>query len=250
MLKVTNIRKAFKDNEVLKGVDIEVNKGDVVTILGPSGSGKTTLLRCINFLEQADGGQLDFDEQHLDYAKVTGKEIKAIRYKTAFVFQNYNLFNNKTALENVTEGLIYGRGVEKSRAVELAKKALDRVGLAERYNYYPSQLSGGQQQRVGIARAIAVEPEIILMDEPTSALDPELIGEVLGVIKSLADEGKTMVIVTHEMQFAKEISTNVIFMDGGKIVEQGSASKIFTNPEELRTRRFLRRVLPEAEYII
>lgn len=250
MLKVTNIRKAFKDNEVLKGVDIEVNKGDVVTILGPSGSGKTTLLRCINFLEQADGGQLDFDEQHLDYAKVTGKEIKAIRHKTAFVFQNYNLFNNKTALENVTEGLIYGRGVEKSRAVELAKKALDRVGLAERYNYYPSQLSGGQQQRVGIARAIAVEPEIILMDEPTSALDPELIGEVLGVIKSLADEGKTMVIVTHEMQFAKEISTNVIFMDGGKIVEQGSASKIFTNPEELRTRRFLRRVLTEAEYII
>ena len=250
MLKVTNIRKAFKDNEVLKGVDIEVNKGDVVTILGPSGSGKTTLLRCINFLEQADGGQLDFDEQHLDYVKVTGKEIKAIRHKTAFVFQNYNLFNNKTALENVTEGLIYGRGVEKSRAVELAKKALDRVGLAERYNYYPSQLSGGQQQRVGIARAIAVEPEIILMDEPTSALDPELIGEVLGVIKSLADEGKTMVIVTHEMQFAKEISTNVIFMDGGKIVEQGSASKIFTNPEELRTRRFLRRVLPEAEYII
>lgn len=250
MLKVTNIRKAFKDNEVLKGVDIEVNKGDVVTILGPSGSGKTTLLRCINFLEQADGGQLDFDEQHLDYAKVTGKEIKAIRHKTAFVFQNYNLFNNKTALENVTEGLIYGRGLEKSKAVEVAKKALDRVGLAERYNYYPSQLSGGQQQRVGIARAIAVEPEIILMDEPTSALDPELIGEVLGVIKSLADEGKTMVIVTHEMQFAKEISTNVIFMDGGKIVEQGSASKIFTNPEELRTRRFLRRVLPEAEYII
>ena len=166
------------------------------------------------------------------------------------MFQNYNLFNNKTALENVTEGLIYGRGVEKSKAVEVAKKALDRVGLAERYNYYPSQLSGGQQQRVGIARAIAVEPEIILMDEPTSALDPELIGEVLGVIKSLADEGKTMVIVTHEMQFAKEISTNVIFMDGGKIVEQGSASKIFTNPEELRTRRFLRRVLPEAEYII
>lgn len=250
MLKVTNIRKAFKDNEVLKGVDIEVNKGDVVTILGPSGSGKTTLLRCINFLEQADGGQLDFDEQHLDYAKVTGKEIKAIRHKTAFVFQNYNLFNNKTALENVTEGLIYGRGVEKSKAVEVAKKALDRVGLAERYNYYPSQLSGGQQQRVGIARAIAVEPEIILMDEPTSALDPELIGEVLVVIKSLADEGKTMVIVTHEMQFAKEISTNVIFMDGGRIVEQGSASKIFTNPEELRTRRFLRRVLPEAEYII
>ncbi len=250
MLKVSNIRKAFNDNEVLKGVDIEVKKGDVVTILGPSGSGKTTLLRCINFLEKADAGQLDFDEQHLDYAKVTGKEIKAIRHKTAFVFQNYNLFNNKNALENVTEGLIYGRGMEKSKAIAIAKKALDKVGLSHRYNYYPSQLSGGQQQRVGIARAIAVEPEVILMDEPTSALDPELIGEVLEVIKSLAEEGKTMVIVTHEMQFAKEIATKVIFMDGGKIVEQGPASKIFYNPDEERTRKFLRRVLPEAEYII
>lgn len=250
MLKVINIRKAFNNNEVLKGVDIEVQKGDVVTILGPSGSGKTTLLRCINFLEKADAGQLDFEEQHIDYAKVTGKEIKAIRHKTAFVFQNYNLFNNKNALENVTEGLIYGHGIEKKQAIAIAKQALDKVGLSNRYDYYPSQLSGGQQQRVGIARAIAVEPEIILMDEPTSALDPELIGEVLEVIKSLAREGKTMVIVTHEMQFAKEIATKVIFMDGGKIVEQGPASKIFMNPNEERTRRFLRRVLPEAEYII
>lgn len=250
MLKVINIRKAFNNNEVLKGVDIEVQKGDVVTILGPSGSGKTTLLRCINFLEKADAGQFDFEEQHIDYAKVTGKEIKAIRHKTAFVFQNYNLFNNKNALENVTEGLIYGRGIEKKQAIAIAKQALDKVGLSNRYDYYPAQLSGGQQQRVGIARAIAVEPEIILMDEPTSALDPELIGEVLEVIKSLAREGKTMVIVTHEMQFAKEIATKVIFMDGGKIVEQGPASKIFMNPDEERTRKFLRRVLPEAEYII
>ena len=146
MLKVNNIRKSFNDNEVLKGVDIEVNKGDVVTILGPNGSGKTTLLRCINFLEKADAGQLDFDEQHLDYANVTGKEIKAIRHKTAFVFQNYNLFNNKNALENVTEGLIYGRGMEKSKAVALAKQALDKVGLSHRYDYYPAQLSGGQPQ--------------------------------------------------------------------------------------------------------
>ena len=250
MLKVINIRKAFNNNEVLKGVDIEVQKGDVVTILGPSGSGKTTLLRCINFLEKADAGQFDFEEQHIDYAKVTGKEIKAIRHKTAFVFQNYNLFNNKNALENVTEGLIYGRGIEKKQAIAIAKQALDKGGLSNRYDYYPAQLSGGQQQRVGIARAIAVEPEIILMDEPTSALDPELIGEVLEVIKSLAREGKTMVIVTHEMQFAKEIATKVIFMDGGKIVEQGPASKIFMNPDEERTRKFLRRVLPEAEYII
>ena len=151
MLKVTGIRKAFKNNEVLKGVDLEVNKGDVVSILGPSGSGKTTLLRCINFLEHADAGQLDFDEQHLDYAKVKGKEIKQIRQKTAFVFQNYNLFNNKNALENVTEGLIYGRGMDKEKAIAIAKKALDKVGLADRYDYYPSQLSGGQQQRVGRA---------------------------------------------------------------------------------------------------
>lgn len=250
MLKVTGIRKAFQGSEVLKGVDLEVQKGDVVTILGPSGSGKTTLLRCINFLEKADAGRLDFDEQHLDYAVVTGKEIKAVRQKTAFVFQNYNLFNNKNALENVTEGLVYGRGVAKDKAVEIAKKALDKVGLSDRYDYYPSQLSGGQQQRVGIARAIAVEPEIILMDEPTSALDPELIGEVLAVIKQLAREGKTMVIVTHEMQFAKEIATHVIFMADGNIVEEGPAEKIFTNPEQERTRRFLRRVLPEAEYII
>lgn len=252
MLKVSNIHKAFGKNEVLKGVDLEVNKGDVVTILGPSGSGKTTLLRCINFLEQADAGHLDFDDQHIDYAKVTGKEIKAIRHKTAFVFQNYNLFNNKNALENVTEGLIYGRGMVKEQAIEIGKRALDRVGLSDRYDYYPSQLSGGQQQRVGIARAIAVEPEIILMDEPTSALDPELIGEVLEVIRSLAQEGKTMVIVTHEMQFAREIATNVVFMDGGKVLEQGPAKQIFTNPKEERTRKFLKRILPqnEVEYYI
>lgn len=252
MLKVTGIRKAYKDNEVLKMVDLEVNKGDVVTILGPSGSGKTTLLRCINFLERADAGLLDFGEQHLDFTRVSGREIKRIRQRTAFVFQNYNLFNNKNALENVTEGLIYGRGVDKTKAVEVGKNALDKVGLSKFYNYYPNQLSGGQQQRVGIARAIAVEPDIILMDEPTSALDPELIGEVLTVIKSLAEEGKTMVIVTHEMQFAKEISTKVIFMADGKVVEQGAPSQIFVNPENERTRKFLKRVLPppQIDYVI
>ena len=241
MLKVTGIRKAFKNNEVLKGVDLEVNKGDVVSILGPSGSGKTTLLRCINFLEHADAGQLDFDEQHLDYAKVKGKEIKQIRQKTAFVFQNYNLFNNKNALENVTEGLIYGRGMDKEKAIAIAKKALDKVGLADRYDYYPSQLSGGQQQRVGIARAIAVEPEIILMDEPTSALDPELIGEVLAVIKQLAEEGKTMVIVTHEMQFARDISDRVIFMAEGLVLENDTPDKVFGDSSSERTKQFLER---------
>ena len=249
-VELNHINKRFGNYQASDDVSFGIEKGKLIGLLGPSGSGKTTLLRCINFLEKADAGQLDFDEQHLDYANVTGKEIKAIRHKTAFVFQNYNLFNNKNALENVTEGLIYGRGMEKSKAVALAKQALDKVGLSHRYDYYPAQLSGGQQQRVGIARAIAVEPEIILMDEPTSALDPELIGEVLEVIKSLAREGKTMVIVTHEMQFAQEIATKVIFMDGGQIVEQGPASKIFTNPDKERTRKFLRRILPEAEYII
>lgn len=252
MLKVTGVKKAFKDNEVLKGVDLEVKKGDVVSILGPSGSGKTTLLRCINFLEHADAGLLDFGDEHLDYTKVTGKEIRRIRQKTAFVFQNYNLFNNKNALENVTEGLIYGRGIDKAKAIEIGKKALDKVGLSKYYNYYPSQLSGGQQQRVGIARAIAVEPDIILMDEPTSALDPELIGEVLEVIKALATEGKTMVIVTHEMQFAKEVSTKVVFMADGNVIEEGPASQIFVAPKEERTRKFLKRILPppEIEYVI
>ncbi len=249
MLKVTGIHKKFNHLEVLKGIDLTVNKGNVVVILGPSGSGKTTLLRCINFLENADSGHLDFDEISLDYGSVTRKQINEVRKKTAFVFQNYNLFNNKTVLENVTEGLIYGHGKEKAQAVEIAKKAIDKVGLSDRYDYYPSQLSGGQQQRVGIARAIAIEPEVILFDEPTSALDPELIGEVLTIIRQLAKEGKTMVIVTHEMQFAREIATHVIFMEEGIIVEEGDPEQVFSKPEKERTRQFLSRVLP-PEYII
>lgn len=244
MLKITNIHKSFGTNPVLKGVDLEVNKGDVIAILGPSGSGKTTLLRCINFLEKADAGHMEFDEQRIDYAHVSTKEIMKVRQKTGFVFQNYNLFNNKTAKENITECLVYGRGVGKKEAEETARRVLDRVGLSDRYDYYPSQLSGGQQQRVGIARAIAVKPEIVLMDEPTSALDPELINEVLLVIKSLAQEGRTMVIVTHELQFAKEISTRAMFMENGVVVEEGPASEFFTNPREARTREFLQKVLP------
>ncbi|MBQ9698465.1 MAG: amino acid ABC transporter ATP-binding protein [Acidaminococcaceae bacterium] len=249
MLKVTGIFKNFNKHEVLKGIDLTVNKGNVVVILGPSGSGKTTLLRCINFLEKADRGHLDFDEISLDYDTVTRKQINDVRKKTAFVFQNYNLFNNKTVLENVTEGLVYGHGVEKAKAVAIAKKAIDKVGLSDRYDYYPSQLSGGQQQRVGIARAIAIEPEVILFDEPTSALDPELIGEVLTIIRQLAKEGKTMVIVTHEMQFAREIATHVIFMEEGIIVEEGNPERVFSKPEKERTRQFLSRVLP-PEYMI
>ena len=249
MLKVTGIHKKFNKHEVLKGIDLTVNKGNVVVILGPSGSGKTTLLRCVNFLEKADSGHLDFDEISLDYDTVTGKQINNVRKKTAFVFQNYNLFNNKTVLENVAEGLIYGHGVEKAKAIGIARQAIDKVGLSDHYDYYPSQLSGGQQQRVGIARAIAIEPEVILFDEPTSALDPELIGEVLTIIRQLAKEGKTMVIVTHEMQFAREIATHVIFMEDGIIVEEGDPEKVFSKPEKERTRQFLSRVLT-PEYMI
>ncbi len=249
MLKVTGIHKKFNKHEVLKGIDLTVNKGNVVVILGPSGSGKTTLLRCINFLEKADSGHLDFDEISLDYDTVTGKQIHNVRKKTAFVFQNYNLFNNKTVLENVAEGLIYGHGVEKAKAIGIARQAIDKVGLSDHYDHYPSQLSGGQQQRVGIARAIAIEPEVILFDEPTSALDPELIGEVLTIIRQLAKEGKTMVIVTHEMQFAREIATHVIFMEDGIIVEEGDPEKVFSKPEKERTRQFLSRVL-SPEYMI
>lgn len=250
MLKITDVHKAFGDNEVLKGVSIEVEKGDVVAILGPSGSGKTTLLRSINFLERADKGRLQFDDIDVDLKNASKADIKKIRKKTAFVFQNYNLFANKTALQNVTEGLIIGRKVPKAEAIERAKKALDKVGLSERYDYYPSQLSGGQQQRVGIARAIAVNPDIILFDEPTSALDPELIGEVLNVMKELAKEGTTMIVVTHEMQFAQDVTNKVIFMDGGKVVEEGTPKEIFTHPKEERTKQFLRRVIPNYDYSI
>ena len=242
---VQNVRKSFEQTEVLKDVSLAVNKGDVVVILGPSGSGKTTFLRCLNFLERADGGMMDFHGTQLSLAEASDREIADVRKKTAFVFQNYNLFANKTALENVTLGLTVGRGIAKDEAHEIAMEALRRVGMEARAHYYPAQLSGGQQQRVGIARAIAAKPDVILFDEPTSALDPELVGEVLQVMKTLAEEGTTMIVVTHEMKFAQEVGTHVIFMSDGVIVEEGSAHEIFTAPREERTRRFLRRVLPE-----
>lgn len=242
MLKLTNVHKSFDKTEVLKGFSLNVEKGSVTAIIGPSGAGKTTLLRCINFLEKADSGQLDFDDLHLDLDKVSKKTMLEIRRKTAFVFQNYNLFANMTALENVMEGLITARKIPKAEAKDRALKALEKVGLRDKANFYPSSLSGGQQQRVGIARAIAVNPEVILFDEPTSALDPELTGEVLNVIKQLAAEGTTMVIVTHEMAFARDTADKVIFMDKGLIVEEGSASEIFTSPKEARTRQFLQRL--------
>lgn len=241
MLKLTNVHKSFGKTEVLKGISLNVEKGSVTAIIGPSGAGKTTLLRCINFLEKADTGLLDFDDIHIDLEKVSKKTMLEIRRKTAFVFQNYNLFANMTALENVMEGLVTARKVPKAEAKDRAIKALEKVGLKDRADFYPSSLSGGQQQRVGIARALVVNPEVILFDEPTSALDPELTGEVLSVIKQLASEGTTMVIVTHEMSFARDTADKVIFMDKGQIIEEGKSSKIFTSPKEARTRQFLQR---------
>lgn len=242
VIKVENVRKTFDGLEVLKGIDLTVEKGDVVAILGPSGSGKTTLLRCINFLEKADGGRMVFDEKEYDLGRMHKKDIAAIRKRTAFVFQNYNLFSNKTALQNVTVGLTVARKMSKDQAEEIGRKALDKVGLSDRYDYYPNQLSGGQQQRVAIARALATNPEIIFFDEPTSALDPELIGEVLAVMKQLAQEGMTMLVVTHEMMFARNVSSKVLFMDGGEVLETATSKEFFENPKEERTKVFLRNI--------
>ena len=250
MLEVKNVHKAFGKNEVLRGVDIKVEKGDIIVILGPSGSGKTTFLRCLNFLEKADKGTMDFGDIHTELKNASKATINKVRKKTAFVFQNYNLFANKTALQNVTEGLIVARKVPKEEAIIRAKQALDKVGLADRYHYYPSQLSGGQQQRVGIARAIAVNPDVLLFDEPTSALDPELIGEVLTVMKKLAKEGATMIVVTHEMSFAQEVANKIIFMDGGVVVEEGTPDQIFRAPKEERTSQFLHRIIRDYDYVI
>lgn len=243
MIAVKGLRKSFGENEILQGIDVHVNAGDVVVILGPSGSGKTTLLRCINFLEKADDGFLTVGDMTLDLKSVKKRDIAAVRKRTGYVFQNYNLFINKTARENVMLGLTVGRKMHKDQAYAIATAALDRVGLSDRYDHYPSQLSGGQQQRVGIARAIALNPEVILFDEPTSALDPELIGEVLQVMKDLAEDGMTMLVVTHEMGFARDVANHVIFMDGGIIVEQGSPDEIFNHPQHERTCQFLRRIL-------
>ena len=245
MLQIKNLRKRFDGPEVLKGVSLDVEKGDVVAILGPSGSGKTTLLRCINFLETADEGELIFDGEVIPLHGATRKDIGALRKKTAFVFQNYNLFRNKTALQNVTEGLIIGRKMPKDQANALGMRMLQKVGMADRADSYPNQLSGGQQQRVAIARALATDPEIILFDEPTSALDPELTGEVLAVMRALAQEGMTMLVVTHEMNFAKNVSSKVVFMEGGVVVEESDPTAFFQNPKQERARAFLKTILGE-----
>ena len=240
VLEIKDIHKSFGSLNVLNGVNLSVHKGDVIAILGPSGSGKTTLLRCINFLETADQGTMVFDEKEYDLASMHKNDIRDIRKKTGFVFQNYNLFVNKTALQNVMLGLTSARKMDKKQAEKIGLEMLRKVGMEDRASHYPSQLSGGQQQRVAIARALATNPEIIYFDEPTSALDPELIGEVLNVMRELANEGMTMIVVTHEMSFAKEVSNHVIFMEGGKIIEQGISKEFFENPKQERTREFLR----------
>ena len=242
MLEIRNLRKAFGPLQVLKGIDLDVNKGDVVAILGSSGSGKTTMLRCLNFLERADAGTMDFDGRRIELHRATHAEINALRRRTGFVFQNYNLFANKTALQNVTEGLIIARKMPRRTAEELAHAQLVKVGMDDRADYYPSQLSGGQQQRAAIARALAADPEIIYFDEPTSALDPELTGEVLSVMRQLAEEGMTMLVVTHEMGFARNVSSKTVFMENGVVVEQAPSQQFFASPKEERTRAFLRRI--------
>ncbi len=244
MIELKNIKKSFQDHEVLKSIDLSVEKGEVVVILGPSGSGKMTLLRSINFLEPADGGTITIGDLCVDAKKANHRQIREIRQKTAMVFQLYNLFKNKTALENVTEGLIVVKKVPKAEAEATGRRLLDQVGLAGRYDAYPAQLSGGQQQRIGIARALAMQPDVILFDEPTSALDPELVGEVLHVMKEVAEQGMTMIVVTHEISFAMEIATKIVFMDGGVVVEEGPAKELLTAPKNPRTRAFLQRILP------
>ena len=248
MLEIKNLHKSFGPLEVLRGVSLEVEKGDVVAILGPSGSGKTTFLRCVNFLETADQGEMIFDGERFPLHGASKKDIGRFRMKTAFVFQNYNLFRNKTAIQNVTEGLIVARKMPKAEALDMGMRMLEKVGLADRADSYPSQLSGGQQQRVAIARGLATQPEIILFDEPTSALDPELTGEVLAVMRGLAQEGMTMLVVTHEMNFARNVSSKVVFMEGGVVVEESRDPKtFFQNPSQERSKAFLRTILGEPE---
>ena len=242
MLKVTNIQKNFNGNHVLKGIDFEINKGEVVAILGPSGSGKTTFLRCLNLLERPEQGKLVFTDGDLkiDFSrKITKSDELSLRRRSSMVFQQYNLFPHRTALENVMEGMLVVQKQPKEQARKKALMLLEKVGLRAKADLFPSQLSGGQQQRVGIARALAVQPDLILLDEPTSALDPELVGEVLQTLKMLAQEGWTMIIVTHEMQFAKDVADRVILMADGNIVEQNTADKFFSCPQHERTKQFL-----------
>ena len=242
MINVKGLKKKFNELTVLNGIDIVVERGQVLAIIGPSGSGKSTFLRCLNFLEQPDAGLIEIGEATLNAENHTNKEVQQLRQQTAMVFQNYNLFRNKTVLQNVTESLIIAKKMPKVQAEAIALDLLTKVGLKEKAGNYPATLSGGQQQRVSIARALAVNPHAILFDEPTSSLDPELVAEVLQVIKSIADQQTTMIIVTHEMDFAREVADHVIFMADGNIVEQGPPESLFGNPQHARTKQFLKQL--------
>jgi len=239
MIRIDDITKSFGQHQVLHGISAEIKQGEVVCLIGPSGSGKSTVLRCINGLESYDGGQITIDGMKVE---AKSKNIRQICRSVGMVFQRFNLFPHRTVLDNVIEGPVYVKGESLDKARKRGKELLDRVGLGAKYDAYPLQLSGGQQQRVAIARALAMEPKAILFDEPTSALDPKLVGEVLAVMKSLAQEGMTMVVVTHEMGFARAVSTRTLFLEGGKIVAQGSSSEILSNPTNDRMKDFLRRV--------
>ncbi|GAA1347127.1 amino acid ABC transporter ATP-binding protein [Arthrobacter roseus] len=245
VLKVRGLQKSFGANEVLKSIDLTVSEGQVVALIGPSGSGKTTVLRSLNGLETPDGGTVSFrGGPAVDFSGPVGRRQQAaLRDRSAMVFQQYNLFPHKTVLENVIEGPVQVQRRRRADAVEEAERLLDRVGLTDKKDQHPVELSGGQQQRVGIVRALALHPDVLLFDEPTSALDPELVGEVLTVIKELAEERWTMVIVTHELAFAREVADQVVFMDGGVVVEQGSPDVVLRQPAEERTRRFVQRLL-------
>ena len=246
MIEIKNIHKTFGNNTILRGIDLNIQKGQVVVILGPSGSGKTTFLRCLNALEMPEQGTIKFENEQLlavDFGdNPTKKAILALRRKSGMVFQNYNLFPHKTAVENVMEGPVFVQGKSVAQAKQEAMALLAKVGLADKAELYPYQLSGGQQQRVGIARALAIQPELMLFDEPTSALDPELVQDVLNTMKELANEGWTMVVVTHEIKFALDVADVVVVMDGGEIVEQGSPKALFENPQHERTKRFLHQI--------
>ena len=246
MIVVEKLTKQFNGQVVLAGIDLEVKEGEVIAIIGPSGSGKTTFLRCLNFLEQPTSGRIKVGDIEIDSSKPINQQqglVRRLRQHVGFVFQNFNLFPHRTALENVIEGPTVVKKMPREAADALGRKLLARVGLAGKEDAYPRRLSGGQQQRVAIARALAMEPEVILFDEPTSALDPELVGEVLATIRSLAEENRTMVIVTHEMSFARDVANRVIFFDKGVIVEQGEAKALFANPREERTKQFLSKFL-------
>ena len=240
MISIRGLEKSFGDNRVLRGVNLEIAKGEILTIIGPSGAGKTTLLRTLNWLDVPDAGTITIDGATIDATRATKRSIKQLRSKSAMVFQHYNLFNNKTALENVTESLILVRKLSRAEAEARGRQLLDRVGLSDKCDAYPSFLSGGQQQRVGIARALAVEPKVILFDEPTSALDPEWVNEVLAVMTEIARDGMTMIVVSHEMRFVRNVSTRVVLLDDGHILEDGTPEQVFQHPRHERAVQFLR----------